>query len=198
MNKILHLPLMVAITVCLIPIGEQTAMAQFFKAEGKFYCMNYNGKLQIIAKIAPKQYEVQFVDPMTGEGRGHMILYTNKSEFDSDGLVGNDLWVKTTMSDGDETIKLPTKTGFDRKFQVIRESAACEAKSKKIKDPPLSGEDQEANQRNEEEAKQEARRNDQWKKWMALGPNGRIAACKKHGKNDRNCPGETWPPFVLK
>jgi len=109
-----------------------SANAQFFKAGGKYYCINYKFKLQIVAKMAPKQYEVFFVDVMTGEGRGHMILYTDKSTFGSDGLVGNDLWVKTTMNDGDETIKLPTTNGFEKKFQVIRESAECEAKSKNL------------------------------------------------------------------
>lgn len=102
-------------------------VAPIFEFGEGYWCKNYAGQLHIVGKIASKQYEVYFPDPMTGRDQGHMVLETHKSEFTSDGVVPDDLWVKANPDHFPSiTVK---QNGFDKKYELIEESAECESKA---------------------------------------------------------------------
>lgn len=164
-------------------------VAPFFKLDDKYVCINYSGKLNIAAKLEPKKYEVFFVDPMNGQARGHMILFTGKSDIKSEGLLSDDLWVKTTMNDGDEMVTLPTKSGFTKTYQVIRESAECEAKST-AQYKPTKEELDDQKEREKEIVDANARdarvlneRNEKRKKLKSMTKEERVAYKKKESED---------------
>jgi hypothetical protein len=116
---------------------NQTAFAQsIFKIDDKTFCMNQAGTLRIISKIGPNVYEVMHASPIDYstsfaiDGNRHMVLLTNNKEFDSEGIISSDIWVKTTLEDKPEIKRFPATNGFKKDFQVIRESAECERLSK--------------------------------------------------------------------
>lgn len=107
----------------------------YFQLDDKYSCTNYSGKLHIVAKIAPNQYEVVYVNPATGQPSGHMILATEKPDLKTGSIFTDELWVKS-IPHRNETVTLPTQDGFEHEYQVIRESSVCMAKSKESYKPP--------------------------------------------------------------
>lgn len=124
--------------------------APIFELGGGYWCKNYGGQLLIVGKIASKQYEVYFPDPMTGKEEGHMVLETHKSDFTSNGVVPDDLWVKANPDHFPSiTIK---QNGFDKKYDLIEESAECETKAAYVDNHP-SKEELAAEKKADEEQK---------------------------------------------
>lgn len=118
----------IALILSLLSFNAQAdRVAPIFEFGEGYWCKNYSGQLHIVGKIASKQYEVYFPDPMTGRDQGHMVLETHKSDFTSDGVVPEDLWVKGKPGDfPNVTVK---QNGLDKKYELIEESAECEAKA---------------------------------------------------------------------
>lgn len=172
-----------------------TARGQAFEVGKSLWCINYNSKLVIVSKIAPKQYEVYFRDPMTGQGRGHMMLFTTNTTFDSDGLVGDDLWAKASSNNTGETMKVDGKDGFTKKMEVLRESTDCETKwADKLKHP--TAEQIAAKQARDDEAKQDAIIMDQssavdGKASLKLSPEKQKESAEKEDA-DRQAASVTW------